>query len=153
MSGVTASHLADLLRKEQYNSYGILAPLVAPAAAVGSAGPGQQQPAAFGGGEVDEEGERELRGGALYGLASLINHECNPNVARFEYFDRAGSGTSTHIIFKAMHDLPPGGCVCGRGGEGDGPLQTKQTHLCSVIDAGILCTCECQCSCTLFMHD
>jgi SET and MYND domain-containing protein len=102
LSGLTPAHLADLLRKEQYNSYGILAPLVPP----GSSAAQPQQPA-LGGDEGDEEGERELRGGALYALASLINHECNPNVARFEYFDRT-SPTSTHIIFKAMHDLPPG---------------------------------------------
>ena len=88
--------LAALLRKEQTNSYGILAP-PAPAPAAGCSA----------GNEDDAECERVLRGSAMYVRASLINHECNPNVARFDAFD-AGGPASTHVTFRAMHDLPPG---------------------------------------------
>ena len=49
--------LSALVRKEQLNSYGVMA----------EPGPG---------------GERRLRGSALYHQCSLVNHECNPNMAR-----------------------------------------------------------------------
>lgn len=61
--------------------------------------------------EEAEEGGRVLRGSALYAQASLINHECNPNIARFDAFDQQGPG-STHVCFRAMHDLPPGEESC-----------------------------------------
>lgn len=57
--------------------------------------------------DCDTDGERCLRGSALYARASLINHECNPNIARFDAFDQQGPG-STHVSFRAMHDLPQG---------------------------------------------
>jgi hypothetical protein len=78
-SPAAPEELAALLRKEQLNGYGVLAPH----------GP---------------SGERRLRGSGLYPNCSLINHECNPNVARFDAFD---SG-SVRMTFRAMHDLPPG---------------------------------------------
>ena len=34
-------------------------------------------------------GTRRVRGGALYELASRVNHDCFPNVARFDNFDGA----------------------------------------------------------------
>ena len=49
--------LSALVRKEQLNGYGITAGLGA-------------------------DGERRLRGTALYHQSSLVNHECNPNMAR-----------------------------------------------------------------------
>ena len=33
------------------------------------------------------QGERRIRGTAIYPQASLLNHECLPNVARFDDFD------------------------------------------------------------------
>ncbi|GLC36920.1 hypothetical protein PLESTM_000518500 [Pleodorina starrii] len=122
--------LARLLRKEQLNSYGVLASRQQ-AAAAAAAGQQQRQQraggegrgggrattasgggggaAGGGAGEGDEDGERRLRGSALYAQASLINHECLPNVARFDFFDalRPDAG-STHVTFRALHDLPPG---------------------------------------------
>ncbi|GIL75147.1 hypothetical protein Vretifemale_4926 [Volvox reticuliferus] len=120
--------LAMLLRKEQLNSYGVLASQqqVATAAALqtGSSGVcGRRGEATCGGmggagcstnsGEADlppgerEGGERRLRGSAIYAQASLVNHECLPNVARFDFFD-SGRPNSTHVTFRALHDLPPG---------------------------------------------
>jgi hypothetical protein len=107
--GASLEELAALLRKEQCNSYGIMAP----------PGPG---------------GERRLRGGGVYPSCSLINHECAPNAARFDAFDAPlgapstsiGSGApstsngtggggspgyypgSTMVAIRAMHDLPAG---------------------------------------------
>eukprot|EP00891_Asterochloris_glomerata_P006071 jgi/Astpho2/6071/Aster-x0715 len=39
--------------------------------------------------------------------ASLLNHDCLPNVARFDNFDSAALG-QTQLEFKALHDLPAG---------------------------------------------
>ena len=78
----STEELAALVNKEQLNGYGVMA----------ACGP---------------EGERRTRGSGLYHQASLTNHECNPNMARFDAFD----GTSVRLAFRAMHDLPAGGLV------------------------------------------
>lgn len=102
--------LAALLRKEQLNSYGILAPLQLQPQAAAPAGDmddGDED-------DEDDEGGRVLRGSGVYVHASLINHECNPNVARYDYFDAPKhtpslpAPSTTHVVFRAMHDLPPG---------------------------------------------
>ena len=108
--GAGEDELAALLRKEQLNAYGVMAP----------PGPG---------------GARRLRGGGLYVTCALVNHECAPNAARFDDFDAppvvaaaarggggcggagAGAGVlpggggyppSTAVAIRAMHDLPQG---------------------------------------------
>ena len=81
-------------------------------------------------------GERRLRGTGLYPAAALLNHECLPNVARFDAFDTqpgagaAGAGTAgaagardptnlkptgeafpgenARLSFRALHALPAG---------------------------------------------
>lgn len=53
------------------------------------------------------EGERRIRGSGIYAHCSLINHECAPNITRFDYFDSARPD-STSVHFRAMHDLPGG---------------------------------------------
>ncbi|KXZ51077.1 hypothetical protein GPECTOR_14g61 [Gonium pectorale] len=124
------AELAALLRKEQLNSYGVLAAPSqlrrgAVASGAGPSGGGCSTEAAA----ADEgaDGERRLRGSAVYAQASLINHECLPNVARFDAFDggpsssagssaqpstcaptTAPSSSSTHVAFRALHDLPAG---------------------------------------------
>jgi SET and MYND domain-containing protein len=114
---IDTQEVATLLRKEQLNSYGILAPPPQPShplpstptasTSTGEAGVQGDGSAPMTDEEAEAEGERVLRGSALYARASLINHECNPNVARFDAFDQQGPG-STHVCFRAMHDLPPG---------------------------------------------
>ena len=62
------------------------------------------------------QGERRIRGTALYAQASLINHECLPNVARFDRFDASSApassaphpGANTAVEFRALHDIPAG---------------------------------------------
>lgn len=85
-SSISQQEVAALLRKEQSNTYGIMAPL----------GP---------------KGERHIRGAGVYVRASLVNHECLPNVARFDSFDSQQQG-STCIELRALHDLPPGELRC-----------------------------------------
>jgi len=76
-------------------------------------------------------GERRVRGAGLYPTAALLNHECMPNLARFDDFDAppgaavaggAGAGPSgaaapgaapypggnARIAFRALHALPAG---------------------------------------------
>lgn len=82
--------MATLLAKEQLNCFGLLAPLHLQ----------QQHPApvaaAAAGADADEDSEgrssRRLRGGALYPICALLNHECIPNVARFDALDAAVGG-------------------------------------------------------------
>lgn len=81
--------VAALLVKEQLNSYGLLAPLRhQPKAAHQHSSPD--------GADDDDDGDdiphRVLRGGAIYPLCALINHECIPNVARFDALDAAVEG-------------------------------------------------------------
>lgn len=152
--GLPVAEVAALLRREQLNSYGILAhpqqqaadahhpPHTAAAAAApppeaaseanscvsSTNGPAAAPPGPGPSTRTEgtpAAGERRLRGSALYSQASLINHECAPNVARYDAFDSPAAGpgpgsgggggsaaacwpTSTHIVFRAMHDLPAG---------------------------------------------
>eukprot|EP00798_Chlamydomonas_sp_ICE-L_P018503 gene18503-25002_t len=89
--GLTALEVAALVKKEVANAYGVLGP-------------------------HNEDGERQIRGGALYSQSSLINHECIPNVARFDHFG-GPSGSAGHsgnsasevgVSFRALHVLPQG---------------------------------------------
>ena len=52
-----------------------------------------------------------MRGSAICGRASLLNHECLPNTARFDGFDArtpAGTPGDTSLRFVALHDIPAG---------------------------------------------
>ena len=53
------------------------------------------------------QGERVLRGSALYAQASMVNHGCLPTVARVDQFD-ADSPQRTHLQLRALHALPAG---------------------------------------------
>jgi len=48
-----------------------------------------------------------LRAACIYGPASMINHACYPNVARFDYFDRDGP-ENLKVHFRALTDLEAG---------------------------------------------
>ena len=61
----SAAETASLLSKETKNAFGAMAP------------------------RDVASGDRRVRGGALYALASRVNHDCFPNVARFDNFDGA----------------------------------------------------------------
>jgi hypothetical protein len=59
------------------------------------------------------QGDRVIRGGGLYSRAALFNHECLPNLARFDCFDAAPAaggppGANTGIQLRALHDIPQG---------------------------------------------
>lgn len=80
---LSAVEVAALLAKEQLNCFGLLAPLhlqqQAPGAAAADTDNGSSS-------------SRRLRGGALYPICALLNHECIPNVARFDALDAAVGG-------------------------------------------------------------
>eukprot|EP00892_Ulva_mutabilis_P006140 jgi/Ulvmu1/3899/UM018_0121.1 len=75
-----------LVGREMCNSFGIMAP-------------------------SHEEGERRIRGSALYQHASCLNHECIPNAARVEDFDD-GSTSSTYMRVRPLHKIPAGEQIC-----------------------------------------
>lgn len=187
---------AALLRKEQLNSYGVLATRRQAAAAGAGAGSGaagrgagcregsgagcSQPVSGGGGGEEDaQDGERHLRGSAIYAQAALINHECLPNVARYDSFDApapapspslpcqggstasgsggtagaggcrssggSSAGGSTHVVFRALHDLPPGTEVTTSYVPLHWGLRERQAQCREVY--GFACTCpRCQVS-------
>lgn len=82
-----------------------------------------------------------LRGSAIYSAASLVNHECNPNVARFDAFDAPrGTPGTTHVVFRAMHDLPPGTEVFQSYVPISWDYEERQEHLQDVY--GFTCACQ-----------
>jgi hypothetical protein len=89
---LSAAEVATLLAKEQLNCFGLLAPLHLqqqqqnPAAAAAAAGADADED------ESEGRSSRRLRGGALYPICALLNHECIPNVARFDALDAAVGG-------------------------------------------------------------
>lgn len=96
---MSVDDMAKELAREQHNSYGILLQPSDPS----TSGRGHTSGHTSG----HASSERKLRGSGVYLMASLINHECCPNVARFDYFDRPGPGNSS-LMFRALHDLPAG---------------------------------------------
>ena len=82
----TVAENAALLAKEAHNAFGIMAPA------------------------TPNDPERRVRGGAVYDLASRVNHDCFPNVARFDNFDgdvsREGSGFPSDPAANAVAAAP-----------------------------------------------
>jgi hypothetical protein len=121
----TSEELASLLRKEQLNSYGLLASVLP---------------------EEDESRKKEsngriLRGSGLYALASMINHECCPNVARFDPgFPSGAAGIHpARLSFRAMHDLPVGSEITQSYCPLDWTFEERQGHCREVY--GFACNC------------
>jgi SET and MYND domain-containing protein len=112
--------IAALLSREQANSFAVEAPPLPPSKPAapkkkgGASGPSANAP---------KPPRRRLLGGALYAHASLVNHECLPNVARFDDFvptlaSSAAAGSSPlegpatavqgRLRLVALHALPKG---------------------------------------------
>ena len=51
------------------------------------------------------QGERRIRGTGVYHMSSLLNHDCMPNVARYDDFDSTIE-ENTIVEFRALHDIP-----------------------------------------------
>lgn len=54
-----------------------------------------------------------MRGTGIYPQASMINHDCLPNLARFDAFDSgevppSAGLPSTRLQLRALHDIPAG---------------------------------------------
>ncbi|GMH44009.1 hypothetical protein BSKO_11943 [Bryopsis sp. KO-2023] len=88
-SKTSVAEVSALMHKELVNAYGIMAP---------SSVRGETE---------TDMAAGETRGIGMYAMSSLINHECIPNVARCEDFDKPGE-INTSMIFKTLHDLPEG---------------------------------------------
>ncbi|KAJ3708493.1 hypothetical protein LUZ61_012198 [Rhynchospora tenuis] len=58
---------------------------------------------------------RGLSGSRAYGIypwASMINHDCLPNVCRFDYVDDRDRENNTDAIFRAFHQIKEGSEIC-----------------------------------------
>jgi SET domain len=60
-------------------------------------------------GDVDVTGVRAF---GIYLSASLFNHDCLPNVCRFDYIDDPNRENNTDFMFRALHDIAEGSEVC-----------------------------------------
>eukprot|EP00898_Chlorokybus_atmophyticus_P002744 jgi/Chlat1/3470/Chrsp23S03667 len=82
---VTEEEAASLLRKDRCNSYGIMA-------------------------RSSPSGDRDIRASGVYASAALLNHDCLPNVCRFDRFDdpTCGPDSNTVVEIRAMHDVVEG---------------------------------------------
>lgn len=76
-----------------------------------------------------------IRGSAIYKEASRINHECLPNLARCDDFD----STNTCMVFKALHELPPGEELTQSYFPLGWDFENRQTRCSSVY--GFVCSC------------
>ena len=89
------------------------------------------------------QGERRIRGSGLYANASLVNHECLPNVARVDNFD-SEEPHRTHISLRALHALPQGTEVLASYVPLHWELETRQRQCREVY--GFTCACpRCKC--------
>lgn len=57
------------------------------------------------------QGERRIRGSALYQYSSCMNHDCMPNAARVDDPDD-GSTSSTYMRVRLLHKIPAGEQIC-----------------------------------------
>jgi SET and MYND domain-containing protein len=129
-AALSLADAAELLRREGANGYGIMAPSAPDVSAAcalvpqrcsmlcqANHPPGAAVPACPNAAgllcfaRLCTQGERRIRGTGLYAQASLVNHECLPNVARFDCFDSGAGGapgSSTSVELRALHDIPAG---------------------------------------------
>ncbi|KAJ4757723.1 Histone-lysine N-methyltransferase ASHR2 [Rhynchospora pubera] len=60
-------------------------------------------------GDVEEMGVRAF---GIYPSASLFNHDCLPNVCRFDYIDDPNRENNTEFTIRALHEIAEGSEVC-----------------------------------------
>uniref|UniRef100_A0A7N0TRU6 SET domain-containing protein n=1 Tax=Kalanchoe fedtschenkoi TaxID=63787 RepID=A0A7N0TRU6_KALFE len=56
--------------------------------------------------------ERSVRAYGLYPKASFFNHDCLPNVCRFDYVDGGCGAGTTDILIRVIRDVPQGRELC-----------------------------------------
>lgn len=85
--------------------------------------------------------ERSVRGYALYGKASFFNHDCLPNVCRFDYLDGGGGNEgSTDIMIRVIHDVEKGRELCLSYFPVNERYAVRQKRL--LEDYGFRCECD-----------
>jgi len=120
---INEDFIVSLLARDLVNSYGIRAPIVL----------------------GDDCGF--IRGTAIYSDASRLNHECLPNVARYENIDRRDvtePGRNLWIEFRALFNIPAGEEVTQSYFPLDWELEDRQTRCREVY--GFTCACP-RCCC------
>lgn len=87
----------------------------------------------------------QIRGSVLCLQASMINHDCLPNTARFDHFDAPGD-RNTCLSFRALQDIPAGEEITHQYFPLDWSLEERQEQCQDVF--GFHCNCgRCQVTC------
>lgn len=86
------------------------------------------------------DGERRVRGYAIYARASMFNHDCLPNACRFEYIDRCGEKNNTDVYIRALHAVEKGTEICLSYFPVDWPYGDRQKKL--EEEYGFNCKCQ-----------
>lgn len=86
------------------------------------------------------DGERRVRGYAIYARASMFNHDCLPNACRFEYIDRCGEKNNTDVYIRALHAVEEGTEICLSYFPVDWPYGDRQKKL--EEEYGFNCKCQ-----------
>uniref|UniRef100_A0A7N0TDK5 SET domain-containing protein n=1 Tax=Kalanchoe fedtschenkoi TaxID=63787 RepID=A0A7N0TDK5_KALFE len=116
VAGLVGSGLeltASLLAKDKLNAFGLMEP--------------------FG-------GERSVRAYGLYPKASFFNHDCLPNVCRFDYVDGGCGAGNTDILIRVIHDVPQGRELCVSYFPVNERYAVRQKRL--LEDYGFSCECD-----------
>ncbi|CAM8942558.1 unnamed protein product [Rhodiola kirilowii] len=85
-------------------------------------------------------GERSVRGYGLYPKASFFNHDCLPNVCRFDYLDNGCGVGNTDIVIRVIHDVPRGRELCLSYFPVNERYAVRQKRL--LEDYGFRCECD-----------
>ncbi len=80
----------------------------------------------------------QIRGTVMCLQASMMNHDCLPNTARFDCFD-AASENNMRLSFRALQDIPAGEEITHQYFPLDWPLEERQQQCQYVF--GFDCTC------------
>ncbi|XP_078447334.1 ASH1-related protein 2 [Wolffia australiana] len=95
---------------------------------------------AFGLMEPCSGGLRRVRAYGIYPSAALFNHDCLPNVCRFDYIDSPGFGANTDLVVRAIHEIQPGRELCLSYFPVNWSFRERQRRL--LNDYGFVCACD-----------
>lgn len=84
-----------------------------------------------------------VAGARAYGLylwASMLNHDCLPNVCRFDYIDDPHRENNTDFVFRALHEIKEGSEICTSYVGINRGYRERQRRL--MEDYGFKCKCQ-----------
>ncbi|KAJ4733798.1 Histone-lysine N-methyltransferase ASHR2 [Rhynchospora pubera] len=110
---------SSLISKEKTNSFSLITPMNT---------------------KFDGRGVAGSRAFGLYPWASMINHDCLPNVCRFDYVDELNRENNTDFTFRAFHQIKEGTEICISYVGVTRPYRDRQRSL--MKNYGFKCECD-----------